>query len=182
MTPPQLCRILKQLLKHQLLFSFKSKLIECMKTLNADHKDLIPRMLIFITKIWSNQNTNTTVLLGAMIELYDGCPKDKWIKIQLQVVGRLCKLFSDDNFQLSDGSMNFWYTVLLDNIAFWQNRPVDSGAVADALKNVTYTHTHTHTRYQYGNDRVSFEIVFLLPKLYVAASKSSDSRDHSTKR
>lgn len=73
-----------------------------------------------------------------MVELYNWCAKDKWIQLQLKIVGHLCKLFSDIDFQLSDGSMHFWYTILNENIMFWQNRPNDAKIVADALQNVTY--------------------------------------------
>lgn len=124
------------MLKHPYLFSFKAKLIECVKTLDNDQKDLIPEMLIFISKLWSNHNLKIVVLLCTMGELYDWCDKDKWAPLQVQIVGSLSKLFSNDDYQLAEEAMNFWNRILHENINFWKTRPDDIRVVVNSLKKV----------------------------------------------
>ncbi|VVC24129.1 Armadillo-type fold,Protein phosphatase 2A, regulatory B subunit, B56,Armadillo-like helical [Cinara cedri] len=136
----KLCRVLTHLLKHPFLIAFKSNLIECVRVLDRTQKELIPHMLIFITKLWSFQNLKTIVLLRAMSDLYNVCDTDKWISLQLQIVGPLSKLFCNDDFQLADESMNFWNRILHENMKFWQSKQDDVRIVVNALKKVKRIH------------------------------------------
>lgn len=132
----QLSKVLVQLLKHQSLLSYKSKLIECARTLNYDYKDLIPQMLTLIKKLWSCQHLKTIVLMHTMMELYEWCDKDRWIQLQVQIVGDLSKLFSNNDFQVADTAMNFWNRLLHENIKLWKNRPDLIKIVVGDLKKV----------------------------------------------
>lgn len=132
----QLSRVLLRLLKHQHLFSFKSKLIECIKALDSLNEELIPGALIFIMDIWKSHNVKTIVLLRTMIELYDWCNKEKWMKLQLSVVSHLSKFFSDYDFQLAEESMNFWIRILHENLKYWQEKTDNIRVVVNALKKV----------------------------------------------
>ncbi|XP_026820730.1 serine/threonine-protein phosphatase 2A 56 kDa regulatory subunit gamma isoform-like [Rhopalosiphum maidis] len=136
----KLSRVLLRLLKHQHLFSFKSKLIECIKALDSLNEELIPGALIFIMDIWKSHKVKTIVLLRTMIELYDWCNKEKWMKLQLLVVSHLSKFFSDYDFQLAEESMNFWIRILHENLKYWQERTDNIRVVVNALKKVTRTH------------------------------------------
>jgi hypothetical protein len=132
----QLPRVLVCLLKHQSLSSFKSKLVECARALKNDYKDLIPQMLMFIKKLWSCQHLKTIVLLHTMMELYEWCDRDQWIQLQVQIVGHLSKLFSNDDFNLADLSINFWNRILHENIKLWKTRPDVIKIVVANLKKV----------------------------------------------
>lgn len=125
-----------RLLKHQYLYSFKSKLIECIKALDSQHDELIPKVLVSIMDIWKSHNVKTIVLLRTMVELYEWCNKDNWIKLQLPVVCHISKFFSDYDFQLSEESMNFWIRIMHENIKYWQSRKDDVRVVVNALKKV----------------------------------------------
>ncbi|XP_022161303.1 serine/threonine-protein phosphatase 2A 56 kDa regulatory subunit gamma isoform-like [Myzus persicae] len=136
----KLSRVLLRLLKHQYLYSFKSKLIECIKALDSQHDELIPKVLVSIMDIWKSHNVKTIVLLRTMVELYEWCNKDNWIKLQLPVVCHISKFFSDYDFQLSEESMNFWIRIMHENIKYWQSRKDDVRVVVNALKKVKRTH------------------------------------------
>uniref|UniRef100_A0A2S2NPT0 Uncharacterized protein n=1 Tax=Schizaphis graminum TaxID=13262 RepID=A0A2S2NPT0_SCHGA len=86
--------------------------------------------------IWKSHNVKTIVLLRTMIELYDWCIKEKWMKLQLSVVSHLAKFFSDYDFQLAEESMNFWIRILHENLKYWQERTDDIRVVVNALKKV----------------------------------------------
>lgn len=132
----QLSRVLVRLLKHPLLYTFKSKLVECARALNNDYTDLIPQMLMYIKKLWSCQHLKTIVLLHTMMELYEWCDKDRWTQLEVQIAGHLSKLFSNNDFQLADLSMNFWNRILHENIKLWKNRPDVIKIVVGDLKKV----------------------------------------------
>ncbi|XP_060856652.1 serine/threonine-protein phosphatase 2A 56 kDa regulatory subunit gamma isoform-like [Metopolophium dirhodum] len=136
----KLSRVLLRLLKHQYLYSFKTKLIECIRALDSQHDGLIPKVLVFIMDIWKSHNVKTIVLLRTMVELYEWCNKENWIKLQLPVVCHISKFFSDYDFQLAEESMNFWIRIMHENIKYWQGRKDDVRVVVNALKKVKRTH------------------------------------------
>lgn len=118
------------------MFSFKSKIIECVKVLDCYQKDLIPRMLKCIIKLWPCQYLKTIPLLCTMIDLYEWCDKEQWDPLQSRIVSHLSIMFSNVDFQLADESMNFWNLILHNNIKFWQNNQDDIRIVVNALKKV----------------------------------------------
>lgn len=132
----QLFKVFIQLLKHPSLLTFKYKLVECVKVFNYSHPDIVFRILEAIEKLWSCHCRKTIVLLRTMVELYEWCGRDKWISLQIRVVGHLSKFFYNEDFQLAEEAMNFWNRILHDNTTFWQRQQDNIAIVVNALKKV----------------------------------------------
>lgn len=130
--------MLVHLLKHQLLFSFNSTFIECVGALSNIEKDVISRILESITKLWSNNKQKTLVLFRTVVGLYDFCDDSQKDLIQLWIIEHLFKLFSDNEFQIAEESINFCNHLLIENTAFWQNRQNDIRTLVDALEKVNW--------------------------------------------
>lgn len=136
----QLFRVLLRLLKHNCLLSFNTEFLNCVKVLNEYRKDMIPKMVIFIVKLLLLINLDTKVLLCTMMELYKLCNQDKRISLQLQIVGQLSKLFSNDDLQISIEAMNFWNLFLHENATMWKSKPDYLRIIIDGLKKVIGTY------------------------------------------